>query len=85
MRKFLVVAAAAGLGIVAPAGALAFNPQPDPPKVAVRVDVGNAAPACRITLALPPLVTVSVGVPVALAGIFPPDICAPPSPTTNGS
>jgi hypothetical protein len=87
MRKLLIVAAAAaGLGVVAPAGALAFNPQPDPPKVALHVDLGD--PACRLTVAWPPgptapVVTVRLGLPKVAAALLPPGICYPPGPSTS--
>src|SRR3954462_7539153 len=78
MRKFLVstataaVAAAVGLGVVAPTGALAFNPQPDPPKVALRAAPAQR-PACSIIVALPVLIA-TVSLPRPAAGILPSDV-----------
>jgi hypothetical protein len=91
-RGRVAVAIAAGavvaaIGSAAPAYADDFNPQPDPPHASLDVNVAvSGLSACTIRLwppgpTYPPGPSTSVqpllSLTVPLAGIFPPDPCAP--------
>lgn len=78
MKRFLTAAAVLGgvvVGIATPA--LAFNPQPDPPKIAIVGDVSATTGVVAVQVQLlPPDIC-----RIALVSLFPPDPCSPSTVT----